>query len=233
VSHTAVAQRLRDGELLRGRRPSDVDLDDLVDVASRLRRETPRRLADLLRARVSEGDRRVAARAGLEPALLARWLRKGVVRADGQGELTRAEHRWLADNGSLVREIDEATRTVDAIDTVVLFGSRARGDQRPDSDVDLIVDGTISGDARALAVMRGELLERLGHDVEISTLAEARAAPVVLLEAIHEGRVLKDTAGRWQATVADSGAIQRQAADERATYEARERIALEALGVRA
>jgi len=232
VSHTAIAQRLREGELLHGRRQSDVDLDDLIDVAARLRRPGKSvRLAHVLRDRVSQRDRQAAAEVGVEPARLSRWLRTGVVVTSAESELDEAERRWLAQNGSLVREIDEVTRSDESIDTVVLFGSRARGDQRLESDVDLIVDGKIADDSRALAVLRGELLERLGRDVEIATLAEARAAPVVLLEAVHEGRALKDTAGRWRATVGESQAIAQQAAAERATYARRERVALSALGI--
>jgi predicted nucleotidyltransferase len=232
VSHTAVARRLRAGELLRGRRPSDVDLDDLLDVAVRLQHEgRPHPLASVLGARVSESARQVAAAAGVEPARLARWLRIGTVGGPDRRELDETERRWLARNGSIVRLIDEVTRNDDAVDTVVLFGSRARGDQRLDSDVDLIVDGRIARDSRARTALRGELLERLGHDVEISTLEETRAAPVVMIEALHEGRVLKDTAGRWQATVEAKHEIEEQAAAERATYPAREHAALAALGV--
>jgi predicted nucleotidyltransferase len=43
------------------------------------------------------------------------------------------------DESSLIREmVDTIIREADP-DTVILFGSRARGDERPDSDVDLLI----------------------------------------------------------------------------------------------
>lgn len=232
VGQSLVEKLLRDGELLGGRGPNEVDLHDLLDVAGRVRScgsRTP--LVDTLRDRVTDRDREAAGAAGVEPARLAAWQRSGMVRFDDRGRLTEAERRWLTGNGALIRDVDVLTRHNKAIDMVVLFGSRARGAQRPDSDVDLLVDGDISGNARALAIMRGELLERLRRDVEICTLPEAYASPVVLLEATYDGRVLKDTAGRWKRTVEARPRVFRQAAAERATYPNRERIALAALGV--
>lgn len=81
---------------------------------------------------------------------------------------------------------------------VILFGSRARGDNRPDSDVDLMVvipdeadrRATVKGILRAirdvpverdLIVVRAETIRRKGHVIGL-----------VYREALEEGKVLYD-----------------------------------------
>lgn len=60
---------------------------------------------------------------------------------------------------------------------VALFGSAARGELRPDSDVDVVIE--FQPDARAgyfeLVGMRDELVERLGRAVDLGTLKSMRA----------------------------------------------------------
>ncbi len=87
-----------------------------------------------------------------------------------------------------------ATRT--DVEVALLFGSRARGDHRVDSDVDVAVLGDI--DRLALAA---ELSRAVGHEVEVVDLA---AAGVPLLSAIIEDAVLVHEGvgaayGRWRS----------------------------------
>jgi predicted nucleotidyltransferase len=84
------------------------------------------------------------------------------------------------------------------IEVAILFGSRARGDARPDSDVDLAVAGVV--DRLALTA---ELSRATGHEVEVVDLA---AAGYPLLSAIvqdgvlvHEG--VRSAYGRWLSRV--------------------------------
>jgi predicted nucleotidyltransferase len=82
------------------------------------------------------------------------------------------------------------------LDVALLFGSRARGDHRPDSDVDIAVLGDI--DRLALAA---ELSRATGHEVEVVDLA---AAGYPLLSAIIEDGVLvregvRSAYGRWRS----------------------------------
>ena len=53
------------------------------------------------------------------------------------------------------------------ISRVVLFGSRAKGTNQPDSDVDLIVEFNDKVSLLTLARMKNELEEILGLDVDI------------------------------------------------------------------
>ena len=83
---------------------------------------------------------------------------------------------------------------------VVLFGSRARQDHRPDSDVDLLVIMPDPADRRALAIEMRRALSDLpvAKDVVVSTPAElARRGNMigsVLRIALNEGKVLFERA---------------------------------------
>jgi predicted nucleotidyltransferase len=81
------------------------------------------------------------------------------------------------------------------VEVALLFGSRARGDHRPDSDVDVAVLGGV--DRLALAA---ELTRATGHEVQVVDLA---APGYPLLSAIiqdgilvHEG--VPAAYGRWR-----------------------------------
>lgn len=79
---------------------------------------------------------------------------------------------------------------------IILFGSRARGDARPDSDVDLLVVLSQVSDKRAAAVEIRTALQDLsvGKDVIVTTPDEIRnrghLVGSILLPALREGKVL-------------------------------------------
>jgi uncharacterized protein len=81
---------------------------------------------------------------------------------------------------------------------VILFGSRARGDARPDSDVDLLVVFQTCENTRLQAVAISSELQGLGvsKDVVVTTPDEITAwghlIGTVLEPALREGRVLYD-----------------------------------------
>ncbi|MDX2092449.1 MAG: nucleotidyltransferase domain-containing protein [Kofleriaceae bacterium] len=61
------------------------------------------------------------------------------------------------------------------VHAILVFGSRARGDARPDSDVDVavVVDGLTGGEGREIAQLAGDGLT--DHDVLISAFAISTA----------------------------------------------------------
>lgn len=81
---------------------------------------------------------------------------------------------------------------------LVLFGSRARGDHRPDSDVDLLVvmESPLSATERAAMIHRLFLVRRWGMDVFVYTPEEARIARgwrnSLITIAERDGKVLND-----------------------------------------
>ncbi len=92
----------------------------------------------------------------------------------------------------IVRRIVEAF----APRRVVLFGSRARGTARPDSDVDLMIEmeTPLSPADRALSILRLFGLRSWAMDVIVFTpyeIAAQRHSPTSLVRAIEsEGKVL-------------------------------------------
>jgi len=79
---------------------------------------------------------------------------------------------------------------------IILFGSRARGDARPDSDVDLLVIVQEASDKRRMAIdIRSALRDlAVGKDVIVTTpdeIAErGQLVGSVLRPALRDGRVI-------------------------------------------
>jgi predicted nucleotidyltransferase len=105
----------------------------------------------------------------------------------------------------MVRNVDQdgllelvCNRIVPAFDPlrIILFGSRARGDARPDSDVDLLVVLQSVDDKRARAIDIRQVLRDLpvGKDIIVTTPEEiaARGDVIgsVLRPALREGRTV-------------------------------------------
>lgn len=72
--------------------------------------------------------------------------------------------------------------------TVKIFGSRARGDARPDSDLDLLVSVREGTSLFDLIRMQMELEDLLGISVEVVT--EASVRPELRDKILREARVI-------------------------------------------
>ncbi len=105
---------------------------------------------------------------------------------------TAIDDRLTTIVGRIVRELDPVR--------IILFGSRARGDQRPDSDYDLLVVVDTVTDRRAMriAARRSFSDVRVAADVIIATSEEEGWAPRLygdlLQSAVAEGRVVYERA---------------------------------------
>lgn len=109
---------------------------------------------------------------------------------------------------------------------MVLFGSVARGEETRESDVDLIIDGPLAEDVAGRTLLRGRLIEELGRSVELMSVEEASGAPVVLVSALRDGRVIIDRSGRWPALLRDRARFEADALEEHMTYPRRKKAAL-------
>lgn len=116
---------------------------------------------------------------------------------------------------SLREEVKEALDTLDVSDKIasaVVFGSTARGDTRPDSDLDLLVLVRHTSDATAARALPGILSERLGtrYGARPSVLVMAASAArqryeegdPLLQNIAREGRTLigtpiQEVLGTW------------------------------------
>ena len=85
----------------------------------------------------------------------------------------------------IVRQIKQAIYQTDPTATAILYGSEARGDARPDSDIDVL--GLLEGDKRDLrreAEMSGAL-----YEVELSS--GVLVSPMIMLRSQWENRPFK------------------------------------------
>jgi predicted nucleotidyltransferase len=93
----------------------------------------------------------------------------------------------------------------------VVYGSVARGDDRPDSDVDLLVS-LAREDAHTGASLAATIGEELGRRVQVVSLAAAGRTPLLLLDIVREGRVLVDRDDEWPSLRRREQQLRRQAA---------------------
>ena len=85
----------------------------------------------------------------------------------------------------IVKQIRQAVRHTDPTATVILYGSEARGDARPDSDIDVLI--LLEGNKRDLqreSEMSGAL-----YDVELAT--GVLVSPMIMLRSQWENRPFK------------------------------------------
>ena len=79
---------------------------------------------------------------------------------------------------------------------IILFGSRARGDARLDSDIDLLVVLPVCENRKAatISMMKSVADLPVGKDIVVTTTQEletrGKLASTVLYPAIHEGKVV-------------------------------------------
>jgi len=132
--------------------------------------------------------------------------------------LSIAERAYLRRHWGLLSALREALRTEPAVSMAVLFGSRARGDEHPASDVDLLVALRDGGGVKGL---EARLSRRLGMSVQVVTLEGAEGVPRLLAEIIREGRILIDRDDQWSALTARQAQIRRAADRQRREIDAR------------
>lgn len=145
---------------------------------------------------------------------LRRAADAGLVRADRLSErrvhVPDAERRYLASHWALLSGLRAALRTEPNVRLAVLFGSSARGDDTPKSDVDVLVQLASPGRFRLLE-LEDRLAVAIGRTVEIVRLSDAEREPTLLSEIIADGRVLTDRDGSWPRYVADEHGIRERA----------------------
>ena len=171
--------------------------------------------------RVSERTLRRAANRGT-----LRVIRKGPRRTLVSSE----EHQYVLRCWPLVDRLLHELRTLPNVRLAVLFGSVARGDDRPDSDLDVLVRLRQDG-VRERAHVAQRLESATGRSLQLVLLDDAAREPSLLAEILRDGRVLVDRDGDWPELKLREAGIGREAerADRRLEQEAW--AALEELGV--
>jgi len=127
-------------------------------------------------------------------------------------DISISERAYLTAHWRLLSSLRTALRTEPALSLAVLYGSRARGDHRSNSDVDVLVALRQEANLRELA---SRLSQRLGLDVQLISLNDAERTPLLLAEILRDGRVLIDRGDVWSMLRENQPRIERAAARER------------------
>lgn len=135
---------------------------------------------------------------GTTDRTLRRAVKQGLIHAERPSprsvQISVREKSYLLHAWPELSELRDALRTEPSVSLAVLFGSKARGDARATSDVDLLVSLREGGNHREI---ESRLEHRLGRHVQVVTLDEANHAPRLLREVLKDGRVLVDREDLW------------------------------------
>jgi len=132
------------------------------------------------------------------------------------------ERQYVVGHWLLLSTLRRTLRTEPNVRLAVLYGSAARGDDKPGSDLDLLV--SLREDRPDAAVKLAVRLERaVGRDVDVARLNRIQStAPLLLLQIIDEGRVVLDRNREWTDLKTHRSEVARRARD---AHEARRRRA--------
>lgn len=129
-------------------------------------------------------------------------------------ELPLEERVYLHSHWQTLSTLRSALRTEPNVSMAVMFGSVARGDDDDASDLDLLVALRDRGLQPQVALTE-RLRGRIGLDVEVVALEDAWRRPSLMLEILHDGRVLVDRDARWPDLCAQSGHLHVRARRDR------------------
>lgn len=121
-----------------------------------------------------------------------------------------SERRYLTSHWPVLSRLRAAFRTEPNVRLAILFGSTARGDDGPSSDVDVLVHVRRQSRLRTLE-LEDRLSRSIGRPVELIRLSDADRDRSLLSEVIADGRVLVDRDDAWPRLAADEHAIREQA----------------------
>jgi predicted nucleotidyltransferase len=143
----------------------------------------------------------LAKQVGVNGRTLRRAVARGTLRGARRGArevvLPARERSYVRTHWPLVAALLEGLRKQPNVRLAILYGSVARGSDRPASDVDLLVrlerDGPLARSELRLALQAAS-----GRRVQLVSLAEAEDAPLLLADIVADGRVLVDRDGHWR-----------------------------------
>lgn len=143
----------------------------------------------------------LAGELGADERTLRRAVADGMIRCERLSPRRRRvdedERQYAVSHWPLLAKLRQALRTERNVRLAVVYGSVARGEDTPQSDVDVLV--SLAEDRPDTAVKLAVRLEGvLGRGVDVARLERVwETAPLLLLRAMEEGRVVLDRDGEW------------------------------------
>ena len=155
---------------------------------------------------------------------LRRYVNDGTLRGERFGRqevrLSPREDLYLRRHWEVLSRLRQALRTEPSVRLAVLFGSTATGEDRPDSDVDLMIHHA-SADLGAVVRLQRRLDRQVGKAVHLVLREDIEQSPELLADVLREGRVIVDRGGEWGRLNRRRPRVLREAAAEEAsTHEA-------------
>jgi predicted nucleotidyltransferase len=157
----------------------------------------------------------LAGELGADERTLRRAVADGMIRCERVSPRRRRvgeeERRYAVGHWPLLAKLRQALRTERNVRLAVVYGSVARGEDTPRSDVDVLV--SLAEDRPDAAVKLAVRLEgALGRRVDVARLERVReTAPLLLLRALEEGRIVLDRDGEWARLHKRRGEVARKA----------------------
>lgn len=150
---------------------------------------------------------------GVAERTLRRAAGQGTLRAERHSprklRLLPGEAGYVRRNWQLLGKLRRALRTEPNVAFAMLFGSVARGDDHPDSDVDLMVD-LHDHSLGKMVELQDRLQLATGRNIDLLAMEAASRNDVLMAMAIEEGRVLVDRVGLWAALQAELDDLRRR-----------------------
>lgn len=147
----------------------------------------------------------IASEVGCSERTMRRYLRDGLLhRRLGRAralEISEQERRYMKRHWVLLSALKSGLRTERDVRLAVLFGSVATGEDRPDSDVDIMV-ARRSSSPRSRGALSLRLRRALGRPVHLLDLEQAEESATLFLDIIDEGRLLVDRERQWAGLLA-------------------------------
>lgn len=151
---------------------------------------------------------------------LRRAILRGTVRCRRLGPrrvaIEAPEREYLAQSWPLISAVAHALRTERNVRLAVIFGSMARGQAHPGSDLDVLVS---LAEERPMYTQRlsTRLEEQLAREVDVLSLTRLRGRdPALLSTVLAEGRPVIDRDGLWPRLLAQRAGIAQAATEARA-----------------
>ena len=109
------------------------------------------------------------------------------------------------------QRLQDALRTEPNVAAGILFGSVARGDDRPSSDVDILVELRKDTPTEAIRLQE-RLSQALDTRVQVTRASSAELTPEILLSVLDDGRPLVDRSNAWPRLTSRRNGLRRAAA---------------------
>jgi predicted nucleotidyltransferase len=171
----------------------------------------------------------LASTVGTGERTLRRAIADGTIHAEAcdarQAALAPEEAEYVRRRWDQLGLLRRLLRTEPNVAFAAMFGSFARGEEEPDSDIDLVV-ALRRPDALALERLRGRLQPHLDRPLQLIALSDVERSASMLYEVLRDGRVLADREDRWTTLQARRAGVGRAARREarRIDHEARQAI---------